>query len=229
MHQLGYFGYLALKKPERVGVGHHHRSHRVVEQRAQVFHVDYALRRAFHLHHVEPADCCRGGVCAVRRVWHYHLGALRVAAPLVVAAYYHQARKLSVRPGEGVERELGQPGYFRQCALQPVVGFERPLAGVCRLQRVQVGKLRHGRHFLVDGRVVLHRAAAQRVEAVVHAEVVLAVVGVVAHYGHLVALRQHGVFLASHFGRHFVACKLVLRQRVGAPPLVRQLEYKVAV
>ena len=220
VHELGYLGYLLLKEAERVRVGHHHAGHRVVEQRAQVFNVDYALGRALHLNHVESADSRRGGVGAVCRVGHNHLGALGVAPALVIASYYHQPGELSVCAGKRVEREFGQSGNLRQCPLQSVVHLEGSPACLRRLQRVQVGEAGHGRHLFVDARVVFHCAAAERIEPVVHSEVVFAMVGIMAHNRELVAFGQLGVVAAANVGGHLVVAKLVVRQRIAPSPFV---------
>jgi len=90
----------------------------------------------------------------------------------------------------------------------------------CRRQRGQL---------FVYLRVVFHGARAERVETVVHAEVVGRMVGVVAHHGKLVALGQLG-FLGAERGRlYLVVAELVLWQAHGSPARLRQLEYQLVV
>ena len=61
--------------------------------------------------------------------------------------------------------------YHRQCALH---GFNG-------LQRVDIGKALHARHFFIQPRVMLHGAAAQREEAQVYGVILTAEAGVMPH------------------------------------------------
>ena len=58
--------------------------------------------------------------------------------------------------------------------------LERALRGLDGLERVELGEARQRRHVLVDLGVVLHRARAEGIEAVVHAVDALAEGGVMA-------------------------------------------------
>ena len=90
----------------------------------------------------------------------------RVAPGLVRRADGQQAAELAVRAGLGRERHRRHAGQ----GLQPV-GQLRPSAPArpgrsrLRLQRVDVGEARQARHLLVQARVVLHGARAQRIDA----------------------------------------------------------------
>ena len=90
-------------------------------------------------------------------------------------------------------------------------------------------KLRQRSHFLVDLRVILHRAGTQRIETVVHAEVISREIGVMPDNGHLVALRQLCVFLTTHGFRHLVLTKVVLGKRIALATLLREFENQVSV
>ena len=83
------------------------------------------------------------------------------------------------------------------------------------MQGMQTGKLRHISHLLVDDGIILHRATAQGIEPVVHAKVVLTVIGIVSHHGHLVAFRQDCVLTATERGGDVVVDKLIFRQRIA--------------
>ena len=77
----------------------------------------------------------------------------------------HHAAELAMRAGlwrhrDGVHARHGQQGVGER-----LDKFERPLRGRNRLQRVDVGESRQARHFLVEARIVLHRAGAQRIES----------------------------------------------------------------
>ena len=229
VHHFGYLRDARLEESERVGVCHHHRRNGVVKQSAQVLDVNRAVGSALHLDHLKSADRSRGRVCAVGGVGHYDFCPLHVAAAIVVGADNHQSCQLAVRPGKGVEGKLGQAGDDRQRLLEVVVHGQRALTCVQGLRRMSFCKLLPGGHFLVDVGVVLHCAATKWVEAVVHSEVVAAHVGVVAHYGKLVAFGQVGIFLALHVRRQLVAAVCVFRQRASPASLVRQLEYQFAI
>ena len=185
--------YLALEEPEGVGVGHHHRRDVVAEQRLEVSDIDEAVGGALHLDNLQSADSGGGGVGAVSGIGHDDLDALCVAAALVVGADDHQSRQLAVSPGEGVEGELSHARQGAERLLQAAIDAERTLHGGGRLQRMERGEGGQGCYLLVDDGVVFHRAAAKRVEAVVDAEVVGTVVGVVSDDGELVTLGQLGI------------------------------------
>ena len=73
---------------------------------------------------------------------------------------------------------------------QGVDQFERPRHGRERLQRVDVGEAGQPRQFLVEARIVLHRARAERVEPAVDRIVLLRQPGEVAHHLRLAEPRQ---------------------------------------
>ena len=56
---------------------------------------------------------------------------------------------------------------------QRIDQFERALHRALRLQRMEVGEAGQPRHLLVEPRVVLHRARAERVEAAVDRVILL--------------------------------------------------------
>ena len=229
MHHLGYLGYLGLKEAQRVGVGHHHAGDAVVEKGAQVLHIDHTIGGAANLHHFQSAHGGRGGVGAVGTVGHYHFRAFRITAFGVVAAYYHQTGQLAMGTGKGIQGELLQTRKGGQTLLQVVVHGQRTLTGAVGLQGVQVAETGHVGGLLVDHGVVLHRAAAQRIESVVHTEVVAAVVGVVAYHGHLVTLGQGSIVLAPHFFGHGIVAVFVGGQAEAFTAGFRQFENQVSV
>ena len=76
MYELGYLGNLLLKHTESVGVGHHHRSHGVVEDATKVVHIHKTLCGTLHLNNLQAANGSRGRIGAMSRVGDNHLGAL---------------------------------------------------------------------------------------------------------------------------------------------------------
>ena len=69
------------------------------------------------------------------------------------------ANPYMVAAGDG-----GHPGQGLQPVGQAVHQLQGALHGRLRLQRVDVREARQTRHLLVQARVVLHRARAQRIE-----------------------------------------------------------------
>ncbi len=94
---------------------------------------------------------------------------------------------------------------------------------------MQVGKLWQRRHLLIDLGVILHRAGPQRIEPVVHPEVIGGEVRIMTHYRHLVTLRQLSRLLASHVCRYLIVAETVLRQRISLASFLRELEDQVSI
>ena len=130
-----------------------------------------------------------------------------------------------------VEREVRHASDGGKRAVEAVVQFERALHRAVGLQRMHVAESRHSRNFLVDFRVVFHRAAAQRVEARVDTEIHIRQVGVVAHHVEFAHLRQFSLRVASQRRRQSlrVGAPCVFRQREAATSRLRQLEYQFVV
>ena len=124
------------------------------------------------------------------RVGHENLRALMVFVVLMVGTNNHKTCQLTVCSGKRIESELAQTCYVGQCLLHVVVSLKRALACLCRLKRVERGESRHCGSLFIDYRIVFHCAAAQRIESVVHTEIVFAVVCVMPHHCELVALRN---------------------------------------
>ena len=199
--------------------------------RFEVVDVDSAVVEALHLNHVHAANSCRGGVGAVGRVGNEHLSALVVAAAVVIGAYDHKSCELAVCTGAGIESEAAQSCQLGKRLLQVVVDEQRALTRCGALLRMQCGKLFEGPHLLVQGRIVFHSARSQGIEAVVNAEVVVAQIGVVAHYCQFVALGQPSFLAASESLRQLGGGVLgsILRQRVTFATAFRKLENQIAI
>ena len=134
-----------------------------------------------------------------------------------------------MRPGKRIECELTKPGDFGQRPLEIVIHSQSPLACVYGLGGMYGGELLARRQFLVDVRVVLHRATAQRIETIVNTKVVSAHVRVMTHNSKLVTLWQLSVSLTPHGLWQFIITIHVFRQRISLAPLVGKLKYQLAV
>ena len=102
VYHLGNGRYVFLERSQGVRVGHHHRSHIVAQQLFQVFGVNGAFGRAFHLHKIQSAHGGRCGIGAVSRVGHNHFGTFRVVACLMIGANNHQSNQLALCSCEGI-------------------------------------------------------------------------------------------------------------------------------
>ena len=155
---------LPFKQSQGVGVGHHHGRNGVaadaVNQGAQRLDVDGAVDERLHLHDVQSADGRRSRVRAVGRVRHDDQSAARVTPAFVVSAYDHQSRQFAVGAGIGLEREGMEPCQFAERAAEQGAHRFSAAYRVSRLQRVKVTELRQLCHFLVQFRVIFHRARA---------------------------------------------------------------------
>ena len=147
---------------------------------AQVLDVDAAVGVGGELDDLEARHRHGRRVGAVGGVGRQHLVA-RLAAILVVGARQQHARELAVRAGGGLQRDVRQAGDLRERALQVPHQLERALRALGVLQRVQPRVAGQRGDALVQARVVLHRARAERVEAGVEVEVALGDADVVAH------------------------------------------------
>jgi hypothetical protein len=162
MDQGGDLGDVVVEEPERVGVGQHQTGDLVgalIDLGSQVVHLDPATLVGGDLDHLVAGHRHRGGIGAVRGIGGEHLAAL-FAAIGVEGAGEEQAGELAVGACRGLQADVGQPHQLQR-ALGPL--------GV--LGRMQAGVAGQRRDPLVEPRVVLHRAGAERVEAAVEVEV----------------------------------------------------------
>ena len=108
----------------------------------------------------------------------------------MVLADYHQARKLSVCSGAGLESKVLHAGYGgKRTVYSFIYGI---YSGYILLQRMYAAECMHCGNLLVYLGIVLHGTAAQRIESGVNAKVHLAQVGVVAYHINLAYLWQLG-------------------------------------
>ena len=95
-----------------------------------------------------------------------------------------------MRAGGGRHRHGRHAGQRLQPMRQAIDQLERALHGRDRLQRMEVADAGQARHLLVEARIVLHGARAQRVDAHVDGVVLLAEPRVVLHHLRLAEARQ---------------------------------------
>ena len=164
------------------------------------------------------------GVRAVRRVGGDDRVAVRLAAIGEVRAHQHQPGELALAPRSRLQADGRQPGDLGEDLLQPPHELERALRSVLLLVRVQVAEPGQRDDPLVHARVVLHRAAAERVEAGVDPEVPVGERREVADELGLGDLGQAGrPAAAKRLGDLDAREVLVTRQRAGAASRARAL------
>ena len=129
-------------------------------------------------------------VRAVRAVGDEHLVALRVAPRAVVGADHEDPGQLALGARRRLERHRPHAADLGQGLLELPQQLERALGGLVGGERMEVGEARQAGRPLVELRVELHRARAERIEARVDRVVELRQVDVVADDLGLVELRQ---------------------------------------
>ena len=222
MNEAGYLGNARLEDTKRIGIGHHHARNVVTQHSAQGVNVDGSLGRALHLDNLQTANSGRGGVSAVGGIGDDNLGALRVAARLVITADDHQTSQFTVRSCIRIERELAQACYFGQGLLYVVIEFERALCGGLVLCGMKACEPWEGGHLFVNLGIVLHRTTTQGIETCIYAEVVVGHIRIVATNGEFVHFGQEGRRLAlevfgkrSHGGPRIVGKRITCASRLG--------------
>ena len=162
----------ALEQAAGVGIGQHDRGDIGTELGLQRSGVDTAvvLGRDF----VDREACQRRGcrIGAVGGFRHQDARAL-LAARLERGPDGQQAAQFAMRAGLGAHRHGRHAGQYRQPAHQFADQRQRALHRLLRLQRMEIAKARQPRHLLVEPRIVLHRAGAERIkpriDRVIHA------------------------------------------------------------
>jgi len=225
--QAGDLGDVLVEEAERVGVGQHQAGDLLGDLGAEVVHLDPTALVGRHLHDLVTGHRHRGRVGAVGGVGGQDLGP-PFAAVGVVGAGQQQAGKLAVGAGRGLEADVRQAADLAQRALQQPHQLQRSLGALRVLGRVQASVAGQRRHTLVQTRVVLHRAGAERVEAGVEVEVAAREPVVVADDLRLGDLRQAGRLGAQQLRRDQLRQRPLgharVREHGGAPPRLRLLE-----
>ena len=166
----GDLGDVLVEQAERVRVGEHQAGDLVVDLGAQVVEVDATAPVRRHLDHLVARHGHRGRVGAVGGVGGKHLGAL-LAAVGVVGAGEEQPRQLPVGARRGLKADVLEAADLGQGALQAPHQLQRSLGALRVLRGMKARVARQRGDPLVEPRVVLHRAGAERIGARVEVEV----------------------------------------------------------
>ncbi|GAN00232.1 hypothetical protein U91I_03897 [alpha proteobacterium U9-1i] len=163
--EIGDLLHIALEQAARVRVRHHHSRDIRPKLRFQRCDIDAPVFRARHFIDAEPARRRRRRICAVRGARHQHaLAHVGLATRFKRGADRQHAAKFAVRAGLRRKRHGGHAGERHQPMRDLIHQFERALDRGGRLQRMQIRETFHARDALVQARIVLHRARAEREE-----------------------------------------------------------------
>ena len=189
-------------------------------QRLETHRIDPAAPVLRDRDHLEAEHGGGGGVGAMGGIRHQHALPVRIrrAARVERGADRHHPAKLAMRAGAGRQRHAGHACQHRQPALEFAAERQRTLHRALRLERVDVRKARQPRNPLVQPRIVLHGAGAEREEAGVDAVILLRETRVVAHDRRLGEARQADGFGARKPAQPVRALRLrpVHADRAGA-------------
>ena len=177
MHRLGDRDDVALEQPAGVRVGQHDRGDVRAERLAHVLGMRPCRRPApGSASTVKPISAAVAGLvpCAESGT----STTLRVAPSPARGdggLDRHHAAELAMRAGLRASCATAGMPVERLQLVRPArsISVERARHGGDRLQRMDVGEARQPRHLLVEARIVLHRAGAEREEAGVDAVVLL--------------------------------------------------------
>ena len=169
VHDFGDLKNVLVKDADRIGVGEHETRRVGTDRSTQRVKVDAAVAAGGDIYDLEAAHGSRCRVRAVGRVRNDDLRARGVAAVDVISLDEHDAGKLAVRARRRLERDGVHAEDLGKLGAEDVIRLQRTLYRLNVLQRVELRKAGQRRHVLVDLGVVLHRAGAKRIEAVIHA------------------------------------------------------------
>ncbi len=179
VHQGARGRHVLFKDAERIGIGEHEAGDAGRKIPFQFLQVQAAVRAAFERRDPVAAHGRRGGIRAVARIGRQHDVPLLAPLPKILSGD-HEPRQLAVGSGRRRHAHRREPGDDGKRALQFVHELQVALHGRRGQKRVTVPEGGEPGEDLVQPRVVLHRAAAQRVEGVVDAQIAARQGGVVA-------------------------------------------------
>ena len=157
------------KSPSVDGIREHEAGSPLVHLPAQVLEVEVAARVGLDFRELVARHRDARGVRPVRGVGGDDRVSL-LAAVGEVRAHEHEPGELALRPGGRLQRHGRKSRDLGEDLLQVPHQLERALGVLVLRMRVQVAEPRERGSALVDARVVLHRAGAERVEARVDPE-----------------------------------------------------------
>ena len=190
MHQPCYFQYVFVKYANGVGVGQHKARGIVAKHAFKRSYIHAAVFGRGNIDHLIAAHSRRGRISAVRRIRHDYLGALFIAARIMVLLDEQNTSKFAVRARCGLKGHIVHAGYLAKILPCGVKHPSAALYAVFRRKRMHRRKAVERGHFFIYARIVLHGAGSQRVKAAVHAVYAPAKPGIMAAYVRFAHFRE---------------------------------------
>ena len=193
---------ILVEDADRIGICEHQSCRLRSNGCAERCEIDAAVCAGRDIDHAEACHDGRGRIRAVGGIRDDDLCPAHVAACEVVRLDEQQACEFAVRTCCGLERERVHTGHFAKQLSRFIQQFQRALRRLLRLKRMEPCKARQRRKGFIDLGVVLHRAGAQRIEAVVHAVDAMRQRGIVPDEFIFAHLRQVQRLFARRRQRH---------------------------
>ena len=182
VHGVGDLDHVALEQAAGVGVGQHDRRDVGAETLPHLVERRPCRRRApARASTAKPSSAAVAGLVPCAEFGHQDRPVACSPRAVERGPDRHHAAQLAVRARLGRQRDRRHAGQLDQPARELGDQLERALHGRERLQRMDVAEAGQPRHLLVEARVVLHRARAERKDAGVDGVVVLRQAHIVAH------------------------------------------------
>ena len=153
---------LVFKNANRRRIGQHQRCRIFVHRLRERFHIDAAPLVRLEIDDLVAADGRSGGIRPVRRVGDDDV-APRIAPCCVIRARQQNAGELAMRACSRLQSDRLHSGDLEQALLQQPDNSQRTLRQFLRLIRMRLRNPLQPRYKFIYPRIVLHRAAAQRI------------------------------------------------------------------
>ncbi len=166
VEDFGDAGDLFVEDSEGVGIGEHEARDLVVHLRFQGGQIDHAAAIAAQVFDLVADHGGGGGIGAVGGVRDQHLLA-RVALGFQIGAHEQDSGEFAVGSGGGLEGDGIHAGDFDELIGERLHDAQRALGVLLGLIGMGSGNSVEARDDLVDARIVLHGAGAERIHAVI--------------------------------------------------------------
>ena len=153
---------LALEHANGRRIRQHQRGGILIHHPLQLGDIHHSLRIRLQVRHLIPHHRRRRRIRPMRRVRNQNL-LPRIALALVIRPHQQDARKLPMRARRRLQRNRVHAGNLDQALAQQLHDPQAALRQRLRLIRMRLRNPFQPRHRLIHPRVVLHRAAAQRI------------------------------------------------------------------
>ena len=180
MHRVRDHAHVALEQAASVGVGDHHARHVGAESRDQLLGIDAAVGGRGYVLDAIARERRGRRIGAVRALGDEDDFPVPLATRFERRADREHAAQLAMRARLRAHRDRVHAGERDEPVRELLDHLERALHALHRRERVDVGETGEPRHLLVEARIVLHRARAEREEAEVDPVILARQAGIVA-------------------------------------------------